>query len=262
MKNPDGKRFKGRCVLITGGGSGIGRGTAHRIAAEAGAVVVADIDENRARGVVAELHEIGASAVAVKCDVTIESDCERAVGIAVGGYGRLDGLLTAAGVHGPGNTVVDTTVEMWDEVINLDLRGAFLASKYAVPAMRESEGGAIVHISSIGGLRGSTHGLPFQTAKGGLINLTRHMAVAHANESIRTNCICPGVIETNLTKEWLGQSEETYRKVCAWHPMNRIGTVEEVAATVAFLLSYEAGFINGAIIPVDGGYLAAGRGNP
>ncbi len=184
------------------------------------------------------------------------------------GFGRSTALRLAA--EGAKIAVADIIPErataVGEEIearggIALDI-GCDVSNGEQCRRMVEEVVGAVVHVSSIGGMRGSTHGLPFQTAKGGLINLTRHMAIAHAKDHIRVNCICPGVVNTPLTEKWLSSSDDLYREVCAWHPMNRIGRPEEIAATVAFLLSDEASFITGAILAIDGGYLAAGRGNP
>ena len=255
------RRFADKVALITGGGAGLGRATALRLAEEGARVAVADLLSERADAVAEEIESLGACGLSIRCDVASEGDCRRMVEETVAAFGRLDVLFTSAGLHGGGRTVEDTDVDTWDQVLGVDLKGVYLSCKFAVPQMRKAGGGAIVHVSSIGGLSGSPHGLPFQTAKGGLINLTRHMAVAHAPDQIRVNCICPGVVETPLTSQWLSDPE-TREKVTAWHPLNRIGSPEEIAATVAFLASDEASFITGAILPVDGGYLAAGRGTP
>ncbi len=252
------RRFENKVALITGGNSGIGRAIAIRLAIEGAAIGVVGRDLQKALQVRQEIESLGGEALEIKCDVAEESDCQSAVEQIINQFNRLDVLCTSAGIHGAGHTVVDTPVELWDQVINTDLKGAYLISKFSIPEMRKVGGGSIVHISSIGGMRGSTEGMAFQSAKGGVNNLTRHMAVAHATENIRVNCICPGVITTPLTQKWLSDSE-TYMKVCQSHPMNRIGEPQEVAAAAAFLASDEASFITGAILPVDGGYLAAGK---
>lgn len=252
------KRFTDKVVLVTGGGTGIGRAIALRLALEGAQVSVVGRRLEKIRQVRQEIESFGERSLDIQGDVTSETDCCSMVAQTVDKFGHLDILCTSAGVHGGGQTVVDTSVETWEEVVNVDLKGAFISSKFAIPEMQRNGGGSVVHIASIGGLRGMTEGMAFQAAKGGVVNLTRHMAVAHALDNIRVNCICPGVILTPLTEKWLSEAT-TYQKVCQWHPMNRIGQPEEVAAAAAFLASDEASFITGTVLPVDGGYLAAGR---
>ena len=252
-----GRRFKGKSALITGGGSGIGRAAAIRLSSEGAAVVIADIDEASSGEVCLHIEALGGRAVHVLADVTQESDCQRMVQETTRAFGGLDVLLTSAGV-GSGGTMVDTNAEDWDKVVDLDLKGVYLSSKYAIPEMVKGGGGAIVHIASIGGLRGDWGGASFSAAKGGVINLTRHMAVTHAAEGVRVNCICPGVIQTPLTEDWLSDPL-ILENVLKRHPVGRIGKPEEVAAAVAFLASDEASFITGAVLAVDGGSLAKGR---
>lgn len=255
------QRFAGKVALITGGGSGLGRAAAMRLAQEGGVIGLAGRRLETTCKVREEIESLGGKALAIQCDVGQELDCQQMVEQIIGEFDRLDVLITCAGIHGGGQTVVDTPLEIWEQVLNTDLKGAYLSSKFAIPQMRKVGGGSIVHVSSIGGMRGSSQGMAFQSAKGGLINLTRHMAVAHGPENIRVNCICPGVVTTPLTEQWLSDPR-VHKIVCTWHPMNRIGKPEEFAAAAAFLASDEASFITGAILPVDGGYLASGRGNP
>jgi len=250
------RRFEGKVALITGGGSGLGRASAIRLASEGAAIAIADISPEGGRETCSQIEEIGGKAVFISADVTKSADAERMVAETVKELGRLDVLFTSAGV-GAGGTVVDTDEEYWDRVVNLDLKGVYLSAKFAIPEMRKVGGGAIVNISSIGGRRGIS-GASFAAAKGGVINLTRQMAIAHARENIRANCICPGYIATPIIQRIL-DDPEALKRVSARHPMGRIGKAEEVAAAVAFLASDEASFITGAILAVDGGYLAGGK---
>ncbi len=244
-------------ALITGGASGIGWATAERMAKEGASVVIADIDEAKALDAGKQLNAEGGRVMSTRADVTQSSEVKAMVEEVVAVYGRLNVLVTSAG-KGGGGTVADLDETAWNSLLDLDLKAVYLCSKYAIPAMRKSGGGAIVHVSSIGGLRGDWGGAHFCAAKAGVINLTRHMAVAHAQENIRVNCVCPGVIETPLTASWLSDPS-TRERVTARHPVGRLGKPEEVAAAIAFLASGDASFITGAVLAVDGGSLASGR---
>lgn len=248
-------RFKGKVALITGAGRGIGRASALRLASEGAAVSVADMDEKGGRETVRMVEDKGAQAVFILADVTRSEDVQRMVAETVKALGGIDILFPGAGV-GAGGTVDSISEAEWDRVVNLDLRGVFLCCKYAIPEIRKRGGGAVVHVSSIGGERGIS-GAGFCAAKGGIINLTRSMAVAYAKENIRVNCLCPGYIATPIIQGILDDPQRL-AATSARHPMGRIGAAEEVAAAVAFLASDDASFITGAILPVDGGYLASG----
>jgi NAD(P)-dependent dehydrogenase (short-subunit alcohol dehydrogenase family) len=250
------KRFEGKGALITGGGSGLGQAACERLAAEGCAVAVADINAEGAKKVAGIVKSNGGKAIAIEMDVTKEADNKRAVEETVKIFGRLDVIFTSAG-RGGGTNVVDTSEEVWDEVMNLDLKGPYLTSKYAIPEMRKVGGGAIVHISSIWGLRGLNRMAPFVAAKGGVVQLTRHMSSAHAHEQIRVNCVCPAYIATPIIQPILDDPEKL-AEADAKHPIGRIGRPEEVAAAVAFLASDDASFISGVNLQIDGGYLCYG----
>jgi len=251
------ERFEGKVALITGGASGIGKATAWRLAGEGAAVAIADVDEANGQATCRQIEQAGGRAAFIPADVARAEDAEKMVAVTASHFARLDVLVPSAG-KGAGGTVDGTSEKDWDRIVDLDLKAVFLSAKFAIPEMRKTGGGAIVCISSVGGLRGNWGGPAFGAAKGGVINFTRHLAVAHAAENIRANCICPGVIETPLTANWLSDPE-VLASVIARHPIGRLGAAEEVAAAVAFLASDEASFITGAVLAVDGGSLAMGK---
>ncbi len=253
---PEARRFDGKVALITGGASGLGRAVAVRLASEGANVAVADIDEDGGRQTCRLVEGHGRRALLIRADVTKATDAERMVDETVDAFGRLDVLFPSAGT-GVGGTVLDTDEEQWDYVVDLDLKGVFLSCKYAIRAMLDSGGGAIVTVSSIGGMQGKA-GAAFAAAKAGVVNLTRSMAVAHARQNVRANCICPGWVHTAINDAVLSDPERK-AQVADRHPMGRLGTPEEIAAAVAFLASDGASWITGAVLPVDGGYLASGR---
>lgn len=252
------QRFAGRVALVTGGASGIGEACARKLAGEGAAVCVADIDADRAQDVAGKIQAGDGSAMAAFCDVADDHSCGQAVNQTVRQFGLVEVLVTCAGIHGGGQTVVDTGPDVFDRVVGIDLRGAYLISRHCIPLMIEAGRGAIVHVASVFGIRGCDHGPSFHAAKGGLVNLTRHMAIAHAEQGIRVNCVCPGVVRTPLVDDWLRSPAELER-ANRWHPIGRIADVDEVAAPIVFLASDEASFITGAILPIDGGFSAAGR---
>ena len=249
------RRFDGKVALVTGGASGIGRAVAMRLASEGADVAVADVDEVGGRQTCRSVEDSDGRALFVCADVTRATDAERMVAEAVGAFGRLDVLFPGAGI-GAGGTVLDTDEKAWDRVVGLDLKGVFLACKYAIRAMLQSGGGAIVTVSSIGGMQGKA-GAAFAAAKAGVVNLTRSMAVAHARQGVRANCVCPGWVHTAINDRVL-RDPERKAQIADRHPMGRLGSPDEIAAAVAFLASDEASWITGAVLPVDGGYLASG----
>lgn len=251
-------RFDDKVVLITGGTSGIGRATALLFAREGAKIAVAGRDEGRGQEVVAEITSEGGMAEFVRCDVRLVDDCRRAVETTVRAFGRLDVLFNNAGVY-MANTVVDCTEEEWDLTVDIGLKGTYLMSRFAIPAMVAQGGGAIVNNASGWGLVGGDRAAAYCAAKGGVVVLTKAMAIDHARQGIRVNCVCPGDVDTPMLPEDArrrGLAWEAYLAGAAQRPMGRIGRPEEVARAVLFLASEEASFITGAALPVDGGGVA------
>ncbi len=250
-------KFQGKTVIITGGSKGTGLAAARLFARDGANVVIAARGEKDGNEAVEIIKSEGGKALFVPCDVSKAKDCENVVNKAVETFGGVDVLVNNAGIVILDTTALTTTEEDWDKTLDINLKGSFLMSKYAIPYMLKAGKGAIVNVSSIYGIVGGYGAVPYAAAKGGMVQMTRAMAIDHAQQNIRINCICPGSIDSPMMKgEWevIGGDEAELRKMFgAKHPMNRISQPEEQANAIFFLASDDASFITGAILPVDGG---------
>jgi NAD(P)-dependent dehydrogenase (short-subunit alcohol dehydrogenase family) len=245
-------RLKGKVAVVTGASSGIGRATALRFAAEGARLVINDIDAARLETLRATIAAAGGEVRAATGDVSKTEDAEAMVAIAVEAFGRLDVLVANAGII-PEMDLATATAEDFDHVMAIDGRGMFLSCKFAAAAMLKTGGGSIVCLSSISGEAGQKRQAIYGPAKFVASGITKHLAVELAAQGIRVNAVAPGTIATDAVKKL---SDAYIAGVTAAHPIGRIGKPEEVAAAILFLASDEASFITGAVLPVDGGYLA------
>jgi len=243
-----------KVALVTGGGSGIGRATCVIFAERGGAVVVADVNEAAAKETVERIARQGGLAEAVRCDVAHWADVQSAVDTARRVFGRLDVVVNCAGIL-RGSRLENTSEEDWNEVLRVNLTGAFLVTKAAMRAMREQGGGAIVHIASRMAIRVKEEHGAYAAAKAGILQLTQMAALEGAPHGIRVNCVCPGFIDTPMTR-LSGSKENVDAQFAGWAkicPLGRAGRPEEIARAMLFLASDEASFITGMALPVDGG---------
>ena len=250
-------RLAGKSAVITGAAKGLGRATADLFASEGARLVATDIDAPGLERLRSDLESRGAECATVVGDVSKPDEARRMIEAAAEHYGRLDILVANAGII-PLRTITEATPEDWDEVMSIDGRGMFLTCKYAIEQMLQNGGGSIVCLSSISGIAGQSSQSTYGPAKFVASGLTKHLAVEWADRGIRVNAVAPGTIRTERVRQLPDEpgGAEYVEQIIRMHPMGRLGEPEEVARAIAFLASDEASFITGAILPVDGGYLA------
>ena len=248
-------RLADKVSIITGGGGGMGRVAARMFAEHGARVVVAEYGEAAGRETVDQITAAGGQATFVQADVSKEADAKAMIDHAVARYGRLDVLYNNAGVMPEADhSVTDTSVDVWDQVMAVNVRGVFLGCKYAIPEMEANGSGSIINIASFVALIGCSVPQDAYTAsKGAVLSLTRSLAVQFGPKGIRTNAICPGPVETPLLMDWLVKDEEAKRIRLARNPSGRFGKPEEIVNMAVYLASDESRWTNGASLVVDGG---------
>ena len=251
-------RLADKIVLITGAGSGIGRQTALHCAREGACIVAVDLNQSTAEKTADEVAEQNGQAIAVQCDVSRAADCKHMVQQAEENYGRLDVLFNNAGIsHIDDDDAINTEEDVWDLTMDINLKGVFLGCKYGIPALLRAGGGSIINTASFVALLGAaTPQLAYTASKGGVLALTRELAVIHGRDNIRVNALCPGPLRTEMLMKYLDTEEKRQRRL-VHIPMGRFGEAEEIARSVVFLASEDSTFITGTSFVVDGGITAA-----
>jgi NAD(P)-dependent dehydrogenase (short-subunit alcohol dehydrogenase family) len=248
-------RLKDKVALITGGTSGIGEATAFLFTAEGARVAITGRNDARGAAVVERIQRKGGEAIFIRADVSVAGDCQRAVDETVRAFGRVDILFNNAGVF-YAQTALECSEREWDEQIDVNLKGTFLMSKCALPTMIAQKRGVIINNSSGWGIVGGDHAVAYCASKGGVVLMTKAMAIDHGSQGIRVNCVCPGDVATPMLPadaNMRGLKWEDYIAGCATRPLGRVGTVEEIATAVLFLATDDSSFMTGAALVVDGG---------
>ena len=247
-------RLKSKVAIVTGAGSGIGEATALAFAKEGARVTVADVVDSAGNETVEQIRATGGDAIYVHTDVTSASDIQGMVSATISNYGKLDVLFNNAGIA-MRLAVADLPEEDWDRCIDINLKGAYLGSKYAIPAMMVNDGGSIINTASIYGIVGGPNRAAYVASKGGIVNLTRGMALDYADSNIRVNCICPGYTDTPIIQN-IVETPTKYQALVEQHPMGRLAKPLDIAYGALYLASDESAFVTGIALPIDGGYTA------
>jgi NAD(P)-dependent dehydrogenase (short-subunit alcohol dehydrogenase family) len=248
-------RLRNKVAVITGSGGAIGSVTAKKYAKEGAKVLVTDINVEGGQQTVKEIKRKGGEALFIKADIAKVSECEKIINSAFNSFGRIDVLFNNAGIELV-KMMHEYTEEDYDRVVDINLKGSFFCTRYALPEMMKQGGGCIINMGSIAAFMGFEKIPSYCAAKGALVNLTRYIALEYARYNIRCNCICPGAVATDMMNRFMTQHPDLAQKGIDNHPMGRLATPEEIADAAVFLASDEATFITGISLPVDGGYLS------
>jgi len=254
--------FTGKAAIVTGGAMGIGEATARKLAALGAAVAIVDVDRSAGNETAAAIRESGARCDFFPCDISVSAEVAQAVDAAANKHGGIDVLVSNAGIQLYGDAVT-TPEQEWDRLLGINLKGCFLASKFAVPHMLGRGGAAIVIVGSVQSMTAIGNSIAYVASKHGLLGLARAMSLDYAQKGIRVNCVCPGAIDTPMLRWAAGLSNDPDKvmEVCnRMHPVGRVGKAEEVADAIVYLASPMASFITGAALIVDGGMLVPAGG--
>ncbi|MBH3423314.1 SDR family oxidoreductase [Pseudomonas gessardii] len=248
--------FSGQVALVTGAANGIGRATALAFAGEGLKVVVADLDVTGGEGTVALIREVGGEAVFVRCNVTLEADVKNLMQQVLNSYGRLDYAFNNAGIEIEQGRLADGTLDEFDAIMGVNVKGVWLCMKYQLPLLLAQGGGAIVNTASVAGLGAAPKMSIYAASKHAVIGLTKSAAIEYAKKKIRVNAVCPAVIDTDMFRRAYEADPRKAEFAAAMHPVGRIGTVAEIASAVLYLCSDGAAFTTGHALAVDGGATA------
>jgi NAD(P)-dependent dehydrogenase (short-subunit alcohol dehydrogenase family) len=246
-------RMQSKVILITGGSSGIGKATAKAFALEGAKVVIASRGEEKGKDAVREIRAIGGEAFFVRTDVSQEEQVKNLVEMAVSEYGRVDFAFNNAGVEGRGARLASETMEMWNEIMDINLKGVWLCMKYEIVQMRKQGGGVIINNSSSSGLGGAPRLTIYSASKHGVVGLTKGAALEYISDNIRINALCPGIIKTPMHDERLSTTPGLEKIMLSMIPMGKFGKPEEVAAAVMWMCSDDASYMTGSTILLGGG---------
>ena len=251
-------RLEGKSVIITGAGSGIGRAASLLFTREGAKLIAVDKTEG-VKETIEQVRKAGGTAEAVIADAGLESDVKGFIAKAISAYGKLDSIWANAGIGGGLVPIADQTPEHWQEVLRVNLIGPFLAVKHSIPHMVKQGHGSIVCTASVAGLKANASGHPYAASKAGVISLVQTTAYSLSGTNVRINAVCPGLIETGMTKPIFDNAKErgTEGKIGQLNPLKRPGQPHELAAMGLFLASDEASYVNGQAFPVDGGLIAS-----